>query len=137
LYRSTGFRGFWGFQFFIGGGFFTALAAPVLWLIYLVWLVLGFSTFRDLMPRALDYLNLFNLLVANFFFIYMTLVASLKRGYQHLAPYALTAPFYWLLQSIAAYKGAWQLIRNPFYWEKTTHGISKYVAEQRKVALED
>jgi hypothetical protein len=33
-------------------------------------------------------------------------------------------PFYWVLISIAAVKGFWQLFRNPWYWEKTTHGLS-------------
>jgi hypothetical protein len=33
---------------------------------------------------------------------------------------------YWVLMSIAAYRGLWQLLRNPFYWEKTQHGVSKY-----------
>lgn len=135
LYRSTGLRGFLGFQFFIGGGVFTALVAPILWAVYLLWLFTDTTAFRDLMPPTLGYLNVFNLVAANFLFIYMTLIASLKRDYQRLAPYALTVPFYWILQSIAAYKGLWQLIRNPFYWEKTTHGISKHVAEQRKAAL--
>ncbi len=32
---------------------------------------------------------------------------------------------YWVLMSIAAYKALWQLLRNPFYWEKTQHGVSK------------
>lgn len=137
LLRSTGVRGFLGFQFFIGGGVFTALMAPLLWLVYLAWLAAGPHLFGSAVPPALVYLNLFNLLVANGFFVYMTLVASLKRGYPHLAPYALTVPFYWVLQSIAAYKGLWQLVRNPFYWEKTTHGISKHVAEQRRIALEE
>ena len=36
----------------------------------------------------------------------------------------------WALMSIAAYKGLWQLIHNPFYWEKTQHGISKYTADE-------
>ena len=65
------------------------------------------------------------------------LVAAFKRDYFKLAPYALTVPFYWLLQSIAAYKGLWQLIRNPFYWEKTTHGISKHSEQERRAALEE
>ena len=26
--------------------------------------------------------------------------------------------------SIAAYKALWQLITKPFYWEKTSHGLS-------------
>jgi hypothetical protein len=32
--------------------------------------------------------------------------------------------------SIAAYKGFWQLFRNPFYWEKTRHGVSRYVTRE-------
>jgi hypothetical protein len=31
-----------------------------------------------------------------------------------------------VLISIAAYKALWQLLRNPFYWEKTQHGVSRY-----------
>jgi hypothetical protein len=29
------------------------------------------------------------------------------------------------MHSIAAYKGLWQLIYKPFYWEKTNHGLTK------------
>jgi hypothetical protein len=28
------------------------------------------------------------------------------------------------MMSIAAYKALWQLITKPFYWEKTSHGLS-------------
>jgi glycosyltransferase XagB len=45
-------------------------------------------------------------------------------------PYALTVPGYWLLQSVAAYKALWQLIKNPFYWEKTAHGISRFTSAE-------
>ncbi|XQA68863.1 glycosyltransferase family 2 protein [Xanthomonas sacchari] len=137
LYRSTGVRGFWGFQLFVGGTFFTALAAPLMWLSYGLWLAVGSKFFDPFFPPALLYLSLLNLLLGNGFLIYMTLVAAFKRDYFRLAPYALTVPLYWLLQSIAAYKGLWQLIRNPFYWEKTTHGISKHMAEERRAALDD
>lgn len=137
LYRSTGFRGFWGFQLFIGGTFFTALVAPLMWLSYGLWIVAGSKFFDPFFPPALLYISLLNLLLGNGFLIYMTLVAAFKRDYFRLAPYALTVPFYWLLQSVAAYKGLWQLIRNPFYWEKTTHGISKHMAEERRAALDD
>ncbi len=131
LYQSTGMRGFWGFQFFVGGTFFVALMAPLLWLAIFT------GAMTSVFPPALLYLSMFNLLVGNGFFIYMTLVAGFKRDYMRLAPYALTVPFYWMLQSLAAYKGLWQLVRNPFYWEKTTHGISKYMDAERQAALED
>lgn len=36
-------------------------------------------------------------------------------------------PFYFLLHSIASYKAIYDLITSPFKWNKTTHGISKYI----------
>jgi hypothetical protein len=36
--------------------------------------------------------------------------------------------------SVAAWKGAWQLITNPFYWEKTTHGLSSHTAAEVALA---
>jgi hypothetical protein len=36
----------------------------------------------------------------------------------------LLNPVYWLLHALAAYKGLWQLIVKPHYWEKTDHGLS-------------
>ncbi|MEE7565732.1 glycosyltransferase [Xanthomonas sp. Kuri4-3] len=137
LYRSTGFKGFWGFQFFVGGGFFTALGVPWLWGVYLIWLLTDTAMFETLFPPWLKGFALANLLIANGFFVYITMVAAFKRDYFRLAPYALTVPLYWLLQSVAAYKGLWQLIRNPFYWEKTTHGISKHMEEERRAALDE
>ncbi len=137
LYRSSGFRGFWGFQFFIGGGFVAALAAPILWALFAIWLLVDTQAFDAVFPPALIYLSLLNLLLGNGFLIYMTMVAAFKRDYFRLTPYALTVPFYWILQSIAAYKGLWQLINRPFYWEKTNHGISKHLAAERKAALKE
>lgn len=34
-------------------------------------------------------------------------------------------PFYWLLICGATVLGIWQFFRNRFYWEKTTHGLSR------------
>jgi hypothetical protein len=36
---------------------------------------------------------------------------------------ALLSPIYWVLISIAAWKGLIQLFTNPFHWEKTRHGL--------------
>ena len=74
--------------------------------------------------------SLFNLLIGNSAMIYFFMMGAYKRGYYKLLLYAFTAPFYWALASIAAYKGFWQLIHNPFYWEKTQHGISKHTASE-------
>jgi hypothetical protein len=39
-------------------------------------------------------------------------------------PLALLSPAWWMLESLAAYKGLWQLFFKPFYWEKTDHGLT-------------
>jgi cellulose synthase/poly-beta-1,6-N-acetylglucosamine synthase-like glycosyltransferase len=36
----------------------------------------------------------------------------------------MTMPFYWPLQTLAAIRAIWQLLSNPFYWDKTEHGLS-------------
>jgi glycosyltransferase XagB len=55
----------------------------------------------------------------------VNMLAVFKRRYYELILFAVLNPFYWLLHSIAAYKGLWQLIYKPFYWEKTNHGLTK------------
>ena len=132
FYRKTGGVGFWGFQFFIGGTFMTALLAPIFCIPFVLFTVFKFKSGTDIFPMSIVALNTFNLLLGNGFLIYTYLLCSFKRQYQHLAPYALTVPFYWALQSIAAYKGLVQLITKPFYWEKTQHGLSKHTAAELK-----
>jgi len=65
------------------------------------------------------------MLLSNFCFIAINLLACRRRGYGDLWLAALLSPLYWLMASIAAWKGAIQLLHNPHYWEKTEHGISK------------
>ncbi|MDD4182089.1 MAG: glycosyltransferase [Victivallaceae bacterium] len=64
------------------------------------------------------------LLLANLFFVAIHIAACLKRRYYFLIPTALLMPFYWLLISFGAWKGFIQLFTNPFYWEKTHHGLT-------------
>jgi len=49
----------------------------------------------------------------------------LRRGQYDKVKYALISPLYWALISVAAWKGFIQLWTNPFYWEKTVHGLYK------------
>jgi cellulose synthase/poly-beta-1,6-N-acetylglucosamine synthase-like glycosyltransferase len=65
------------------------------------------------------------LFAANFFFVYVHCLACLRRGFYRLLPFALLMPAYWVLISIGAWKGFFQLLHNPFYWEKTVHGLAR------------
>jgi cellulose synthase/poly-beta-1,6-N-acetylglucosamine synthase-like glycosyltransferase len=126
LIRLTGLRGFLGFVFFIGGTVLSALFNPIFWMLYLVWLVLLSSGFDAVFPQYLLFISLFNLLIGNGAFMFLNMIAPLRRGWLRLIPFSLTAFGYWVLISVAAYKGLWQLLRRPFYWEKTQHGVSSH-----------
>jgi len=127
LLRQTGLVGFLGFMFFIGGTVISGLLNPVFWLVYFAWLIAAISGLDVLFPEVLLFLSLFNLLAGNAAFIFLNMLAPIRRGWLSLIPYSLTALSYWVLISIATYKGLWQLLRNPFYWEKTQHGVSKQI----------
>jgi len=130
LYRSLGHVGFWGFQFFIGGTVICVLLNPVLWLLFFGWAVGLVGGLDVYFPPWVVSFSLFNLLFGNAAMIYFFMLGAYKRGYYTLLLHALTAPAYWALMSIAGYKGLWQLIHNPFYWEKTQHGISRHTAAE-------
>lgn len=34
-------------------------------------------------------------------------------------------PVYWLILSLAAWRALWQLVRDPYRWEKTSHGHAR------------
>ena len=127
LYRSLGHVGFWGFQFFIGGAVLSCLLAPFLYLTYFGWLYTQTHVLDVIFPSIILYASLFSLLLGNGLLIYLSTLCVFKRHLYHLIPWALTVPVYWLMMSIAAYKALWQLIHKPFYWEKTTHGLTNFL----------
>jgi cellulose synthase/poly-beta-1,6-N-acetylglucosamine synthase-like glycosyltransferase len=124
--RTAGPLGFLGFVFFIGGTVLAGLLNPVFWLFYVIWLGAAAASFDPIFPQSLLFLCLFNLLAGNGAFTYLIMLAPIRRGWLELIPFSFTLLGYWVLISIAAYRGLWQLIRNPFFWEKTQHGVSRY-----------
>ena len=120
LMRHTGLRGFLAFQLFIGGGVVFALANPPLWFAFVAALVLHWSSGATgpgaLIPGA-------GLLANNVLLTYLAVLAPRRRGWDELAPYGLTVIAYWGLASAAGYRGLWQLVTRPFFWEKTQHGV--------------
>ena len=74
-------------------------------------------------PPAVYYPALVCLVVGNTATIFMNLIGCREGRDPLLFIAVLTFPLYWLLMSIAALKGTWQLITRPSYWEKTAHGL--------------
>jgi glycosyltransferase XagB len=136
LARTIGPLGFLGFVFFIGGTVLSGLFNPLFWLLYVGWLLAAVTGFEAVFPEPLLFLSLFNLLAGNGALVFLNMLAPIRRGWLDLIPYSLTAFGYWVIISIAAYRGLWQLLRNPFYWEKTQHGVSKHVVRELAQAQE-
>lgn len=131
LWRSCGWKGFFGFQAFIGGTLLSCLLSPVLWLLYLTWLATGTKIFDPLYPGIVLPVSLAGLLVGNALFIYMAVLAPMKRpNLRAIAFWGLLAPAYWMLASFACWRGVLQLIDKPHHWEKTPHGISAHTAAE-------
>jgi hypothetical protein len=131
LMRVVGFKGWVSFNLFIGGTPFVSLVNPITWSVFFVWILTRTKIIEPLFPPEVLYISMFNLLFGNFLGIYLNMVAIFKRKYYTLVPFAFLNPLYWWLQSVAAYKSIYQLFRNPFYWEKTQHGITKHKVEQK------
>src|SRR5262249_4229254 len=48
-----------------------------------------------------------------------------RRGLLRCAWALLLMPVYWLLLSLAAWRALFQLVRHPYRWEKTEHGLAR------------
>ena len=125
LIKKLGWKGFIGFSFFVGATPLTFLVYPLLLAIFIAYLIFDLSGIRTLFPDWVLFISIFNLIVGNVLMIYVNMMAVFKRRYYELILFAMANPIYWLMHSIAAYMGLYELIVKPFYWQKTNHGISK------------
>ena len=123
LLRHAGVGGFIGFQLFVAGTFLSALLNPLLWAAFL------FSQFHGSSApgteQGISHATLLSLTLGNTLFACFAVLSPLRRGWLELAPYGLTAPFYWLLISCAGLRALVQLCLRPWYWDKTPHGLSR------------
>ncbi len=122
LIGDVGFKGFLSFQLMVGGAFIFLLN-PFFWALTTLFFLTKAGVIQDLFPGWVYFLAAAQLFLGNFVFMYLGMAAGSRRGYFALAPYALMLPIYWGLMSLAAWKGFLQLFTNPFYWEKTEHGL--------------
>jgi len=120
---ATGLKGFSILNLFIGLPYVCLLLNP---LFFIIWII--HKMFLIGIPEIYVRMTDFNLVVYNLVSIFMALSALWLTKRKHLLLYALLLPVYWICMIISAFKAVWQLIFNPFYWEKTTHGTSAILA---------
>lgn len=127
LVRQIGLRRFVSFVLLIAGTPATFLGVIPFYIITVFTVALPVDALAELFPVWLLWLTLLNFVIGNVIMIYLSMMGPYKHGTFHLVLWALLNPVYWLLHSIAAYKGLWQLITKPHFWEKTEHGLTKHV----------
>ncbi|HAV08099.1 MAG TPA: glycosyl transferase [Rhodobacteraceae bacterium] len=99
------------------------LLAPLLWSFWLI--MLGYAhPLESVVPR--EWLMTMGILFLGFECITVGAGAVSVSGpkHRHLLPWVPTLHLYFPLATIAAYKALWELVFSPFYWDKTTHGLS-------------
>jgi len=124
LFQDLGSAKFFKFQLTFGTSIFIPIINPILWILLGATLILP-STFGWLIPSYLQPLCLFNLIVGNLSYVAIYILACVKLKKYRYVPYGLLMPLYWVLLSVASWRGLIQLIKKPFYWDKTNHGVSK------------
>jgi cellulose synthase/poly-beta-1,6-N-acetylglucosamine synthase-like glycosyltransferase len=121
LWHELGPRRFLGFQLLLAGSVVQSLLAPVLWSFWLVPFGYSHPVASLLGP------GLFTVLWVTFLAIeVLTLafgIAGNAKTRHGLSPlWVPTLILYYPLATISAYKAAWEMLVQPFYWDKTSHG---------------
>jgi len=124
LARELGLGGFLAFQLIVGGNALAALVHP-LFLATLIDAALAGPSWRGgagAVPAAIyGGIALAGYLVSGL----LGFMGLKRRGLLSSAWVLLLMPLHWLLLSLAAWRALWQLMRKPYAWEKTEHGLAK------------
>lgn len=124
LFQKLGLRGCMAVQLFLGGAVWSALVNPLLWVIFVASCVA-----RPMEPSLLDMLARISgaaVVLANGLLVMLSFIHEGRRRKPGWVLFAVTYPLYWILISAAAYRALWQLLRDPFLWEKTPHGGASF-----------
>jgi cellulose synthase/poly-beta-1,6-N-acetylglucosamine synthase-like glycosyltransferase len=124
LARELGLPGFAVFQLLVGG---TVLAALVhsLFALQLAWGLAVAAHDDDATGPLLLGLYGITLLAGYLISAALALIGLARRRLLDCAWALLLMPVYWLLLSLAAWRALFQLMRAPYRWEKTEHGLAR------------
>lgn len=136
LLKELGLKGFIGYQGMILGTPLLPLLNPIFWTLMIIWLVFEPMFMMQLFPGMLYYIASFQFILGNFLFVYTNILGTYTvvrdsevAGEMHISYGIILSgiilPAYWVMMSIAAYKALFQLVRKPYYWEKTEHGLTE------------
>ncbi len=123
LMRDLGFLRFMGVQTLLLATFVQFTCAPLMWSFWItlagyqhpVELTLGAS-----MAQTMAIVFVLSEVIC----LFISMLAVSNSNHRHLLLYVLTLPFYFPMAAVSAYKALKEMIQEPFYWDKTEHGIA-------------
>lgn len=133
LWRQMGPWRFFGFQALFIGTLSQFLLAPVMWSFWLLTLGYGHPV-AGLMPGWALFTLALIFAAAEAANIVVGLLGAKLAGKRYLWPWVPTLMIYYPLGALAAYKAFYELLTQPFYWDKTAHGHSDNEAESDSAA---
>ena len=123
LLRDLGFMRFMGIQAMFLATVSQFAAFPLLWTFWLPALGLPHPVTTTLGSGIILPLATF-FIAAELLNVAIGVIAVSDRNHRHLVPWVITLPFYFSLGAVASYKAIYELVRAPFYWDKTQHGTA-------------
>ncbi|MFN4155143.1 MAG: glycosyltransferase [Paracoccaceae bacterium] len=121
LWRQLGAWKFAGFQVLLLCTLSQFVLMPVLWSFWLPWLGLP-HPIADALPPAVTLGLIGVLLLTELANLTLHLTALHLSGHRFSRWWVLMMHLYFPLGALASYKAGWELVRKPFYWDKTAHG---------------
>jgi hypothetical protein len=127
LWRDAGAGGFFTLNIIVGGNVLTALAHPLLLGEILVRGVLSAfdSSVSSFFTKPFIELYLATIAAGYLTTVVIGLMGLARRGLLHEAWVLALTPIYWVCLSIAAWRALYQLLKEPYRWEKTEHGLAR------------
>jgi cellulose synthase/poly-beta-1,6-N-acetylglucosamine synthase-like glycosyltransferase len=124
LWRDLGPRRFLGFQLMFAGTLLQFALAPVLWSFWLVPLGLPHPLAQVLSPALLVALSIL-FLASQILDLAFAVLGTHRAGKANLSIWAPVLIPYFIMATVALYRAAWQLVWQPFQWDKTAHGLDR------------
>jgi cellulose synthase/poly-beta-1,6-N-acetylglucosamine synthase-like glycosyltransferase len=132
LYRQLGLWPFLTVQLIVGGNVLASLIHPIM----LAWLAVSVAIGLPLW-NSYAAVAWFGTALAGGYITSMALGAAglLRRGLIAHAWVLVLVPVHWLLLSLAVWRALYQLMRDPYRWEKTEHGLARTSRVRRRARL--
>ena len=114
------------FHVVVASGVGVLFLNPLMWLLLAIYVAFGplvTPTYHVLFPAPVLYTGAMCLIFGNFFYIYLYLLACMRRKQYTLMLWALLIPIYWAMISVAGFIALYELLVKPHYWQKTVHGL--------------